>query len=174
MFGKRGQILTEKGKNTRVYVLVTEWSSLRAGAGGAQCGRDPCRCHIRKSSRRRRNPSYEVRAELRWGIEVEGPFQAHEPRAVVETQIPNEGTETYEAARSHNILSGCLSTSPMWHLSKYIAFYNVALRQHKKNPKIIKWIKSVATSLWELIPRNQAVCVQLDARECRKNKTGQI
>ena len=66
-------------------------------------------------------------------MEVEGPFQAHEPRAVVETQIPNEGTETYEAARSHNILSGCLSTSPMWHLSKYMAFYNVALRQHKKN-----------------------------------------
>ena len=46
-------------------------------------------------------------------MEVEGPFQAHEPRAVVETQIPNEGTQTYEVARSHNTLSGCLSTSPM-------------------------------------------------------------
>ena len=48
----------------------------------------------------------------RGGVEVEGPFQAHEPRAVVETQISNEGTEAHEAARSPNTLSGCLSTLP--------------------------------------------------------------
>ena len=43
---------------------------------------------------------------------MEGNFRAHELRAMVDTQIPNEGTETYEAARSDNIHARLLKYDP--------------------------------------------------------------